>query len=145
MFAKIFHQIFDSTIAENYKHRHVFMDLLVLADITGCVDKTPEAIARHTNVPLEEVQEALVALSSPDPQSKNKEHQGRRLVPIEEGRSWGWRIVSYDHYRQIRDDEQRRQYHRDYYEKKTKPKRKPKNPLGNGDYNPRATMSPQAP
>lgn len=139
MFAKIFHQIFDSTIAENYKHRHVFMDLLVLADVTGSVDMTPAAIARHTNVPLQEVQEALEALSSPDPDSKNKDHQGRRLVPLEEGRSWGWRIVSYDHYRKIRDEEQRREYHRDYYEKKTKPKRN--DPKKNGTNNGKRLMT----
>jgi len=123
MFAKIFAQIFDSTIAENYKYRHIFMDLLVMADVDGCVNKTAESIARHTNVPIEEIKAAIEFLSSPDPESQNKEHDGRRLIPIEEGRSWGWRIVSYAHYRNLRSEEERRQYHRDYYEKKTKPKR----------------------
>lgn len=144
MFAKIFSQIFDSTIAQNYRHRHVFMDLLVLADVDGCVNKTVEAIARNTNAPLQEVQEAIDALCSPDPHSQNKEHEGRRLVPIEEGRSWGWRIVSYQHYRAIRDEEQRRQYHRDYYEKTTKPKRKKRAPgLGGEKHDGRRTLSPQ--
>jgi hypothetical protein len=100
------------------------MDLLVLADIDGCVNMTASAIARTTNVPLEQVTDAIEALSMPDVDSQNKSHDGRRLVPIEEGRSWGWRIVSYQEYRKIRDEEQRREYHRDYYEKKIKPKRK---------------------
>lgn len=124
MFAKVFQQIFDSTIAENYRHRHVFMDLLVMADVDGVVNKTVEAIARTANAPIEEVRDAIEALCLPDPDSQNKEFEGRRLVPIEDGRAWGWRIVSYAHYRAIRDQEQRRQYHRDYYTAKTKKKPK---------------------
>lgn len=111
----MFAQIFDSTIAENYRHRHVFMDLLVMADVDGVVNKTVEAIARTANAPIDEVREAIEALCLPDPQSQNKDHDGRRLISIEDGRAWGWRIVSYHHYRAIRDEEQRRQYHRDYY------------------------------
>lgn len=147
MFAKIFSQIFDSTIAENYKHRHVFMDLLVLADVDGCVNMTLEAIARRTNAPLEEVKEAVEALCAPDPHSQNRDAEGRRLVPIEEGRDWGWRIISYQHYRKIRDEEQRREYHRDYYEKRKKAK--PNNgKLKRRDvdgFNPRSTMMPLPP
>lgn len=141
MFAKVFAQIFDSTIAENYQHRHVFMDLLVLADVDGVVNMTVEAIARRTNAPLDLVSEAIEALTLPDPHSQNREHDGRRLIPIEEGRGWGWRIVSYHHYRAIRDEEQRRQYHRDYYleKKKKKDTRKKRN---GETTNPRACLHP---
>lgn len=149
MFAKIFAQILDSTIAENWKHRHVFMDLLVLADVDGVVNMTLDAISRRTNLPLKMVAESVEALSQPDPSSQNKEHDGRRLIPIEAGRDWGWRIVSYQYYRQIRDEEQRRQYHRDYYEKKTKPKRtkpgKKWDGLGGENGDGRRTLSPSAP
>jgi hypothetical protein len=149
MFAKIFYQIFDSTIAENWQHRHVFMDLLVLADVDGCVNKTASAIARQTNVPLEIVQAGIDALSAPDPDSQNKEHEGRRLIPIEEGRAWGWRIVSYQHYREMRDAEARRLYHRDY-RRKERAAKKAKNGSGlkrkkRGAFNPRACAFPDAP
>lgn len=100
------------------------MDLLVMADIDGCVNKTVDAVARRANAPVDEIREAIEALCQPDPDSQNREHEGRRLVPIEDGRAWGWRIVSYAHYRAIRDEEARRQYHRDYYESKTKPKKR---------------------
>lgn len=114
MFAKIFKQIFDSSIAENYRHRHVFMDLLVLADAEGVLDMTVEAIARRTNVPLEQVREAISALSSPDPQSRTGTDDGRRLLALDPGRAWGWRIVNYQEYRRIRDEEARREYFRTY-------------------------------
>lgn len=124
MYAKVFTQIFDSSIAENYRHRHVFEDLLKLADKTGCVDMTVEAVARRSNVPLDEVREAIVALMSPDDKSRSKEHEGKRLIPIDSRRDWGWIIVNYAHYRAIQDEESRRASWRDA---KAKQRSKPKN------------------
>lgn len=113
MFAKVFRQIFDSSIAENYSVRRMFMDLLVLADRDGTVDMTMEAIGRVTNVPIEEVRESISALEREDPLSRSPIENGRRLVRIDEHRSWGWKIVNYEAYREIRDEEARREYFRD--------------------------------
>lgn len=114
MFAKVFSQIFDSSIAENWQTRHVFMDLLVLSDSDGCVDMTAEAIARRTNVPVEIVRKSLEELCAPDSNSRTSGNEGRRLVPIDSNRAWGWHIVNYSHYRVVRDEEARREYHRNY-------------------------------
>lgn len=113
MFAKVFSQIFDSSISANHVIRHVFMDLLVLADAEGVVDMTQDAIARRTNVPLELVEMAVKELASPDRRSRSTDDDGRRIVPLDDHRDWGWRIVNYKHYRQIRDEEARREYFRD--------------------------------
>lgn len=114
MFAKVFSQIFDSTIAEDYKIRHIFMDLLVMADSDGVVDKTPQAISRIANVPLEHVLAGLEVLSQPDTLSRTKENDGRRIVLVDESRDWGWRIVNFQKYREIRDEEARRIANRSY-------------------------------
>lgn len=119
----MFSQIFDSSIADNHQHRHVFMDLLVLADSDGVVDMTAEAIARRTNVPLEVVQEAIVALSAPDPRSNSQNEDGRRLLPIDDRKPWGWQIVNYHHYRKIKNEEERRTYMREYRRKERESKR----------------------
>jgi hypothetical protein len=113
MFAKVFGQIFDSSVAEDYLVRLVFEDFLVLADKLGVVDMTPQAVSRRTNVPLEIVQRGILVLSSPDPESRSQGEEGRRLVPIDSHRSWGWQIVNYEHYRNLRDEEARRAYFRD--------------------------------
>ena len=110
MFAKVFGQIFDSSIAEDYNCRRMFMDLLVLADSTGAVDMTLEAISRRTNVPIEEVEKYINELCQPDSKSRSKLHEGKRLVPLDDRRDWGWMIVNYQHYRQIKDEEARRLY-----------------------------------
>ena len=113
VFAKIFAQIFDSSIASDYVVRHVFMDLLVLADREGVVDMTLDAISRRTNVPEEMVAHAIAELMREDRKSRSHEEDGRRIVPIDSHRDWGWQIVNYEHYRNIRDEEARRTYFRD--------------------------------
>ena len=113
MFAKVFGQIFDSSIAEDYNCRRMFMDLLVLADQTGAVDMTYEAISRRTNVPVEEVVKYVKELCQPDQKSRSKLEEGKRLIPLDSNRDWGWKIVNYVHYRKIRDEAARREYFRD--------------------------------
>ncbi|MBE3118681.1 MAG: hypothetical protein IMZ50_08000 [Candidatus Atribacteria bacterium] len=118
MYAKIFNQVFDSSIAEDYTVRHIFMDLLVLADPRGVVDMTLEAIARRTNVPLEVVTVAMSKLCKPDPHSRSKRAQGRRLVPIADNRSWGWQIVNFEDYHHLKNEGARRDYMRSYMKRR---------------------------
>lgn len=120
MFAKVFEQIFDSSIAQDYTVRHMFIDLLILADPTGAVDMTHEAIARRTNVPLEKVRHCIEELCQPDVKSRSTLEDGKRIVPLDSHRDWGWKIVNYQHYRKIRDQEARRSYFRDYQRKRRK-------------------------
>jgi hypothetical protein len=109
MYAKIFSQIFDSSIANNWKTRHVFEDMLKLADVNGVVDMTREAIAARTRLPLEMVCEAIVELESPDPQSRTAEAGGRRIERLDDHRDWGWEIINYLHFRNMASEEQRRE------------------------------------
>jgi hypothetical protein len=113
VFAKIFAQIFDSSISKDYMVRHVFMDLLVLADRDGVVDMTVDAISRRTNVPEDIVANAIKHLMQPDRSSRSHAEDGARIVLLDSHRDWGWQIVNYDHYRHIRDEESRRAYFRD--------------------------------
>lgn len=113
MYAKIYESIFDSSIADDYEVRHVFEDLLKLADQDGVVNRTQEAIARRTNVPIEIVKRAIGELEKPDARSQSKECGGRRLVRLDPGRDWGWRIVNHGYYRALRTAEEKRQADRE--------------------------------
>ena len=113
VFAKIFSQIFDSSISADYMVRHIFMDLLVLADRDGVVDMTTDAISRRTNIPEHIVIDAIRELCKPDIKSRSHEEDGCRLVAVDSHRDWGWQIVNYEHYRNIKDEEARRTYFRD--------------------------------
>lgn len=124
MFVKVFDQILDSSIAENYELRHFFEDMLKLADKGGAVDMTPEAISRRINLPLEKVVLFLGMLQETDAKSRSRGHDGRRLIPLDSHRDWGWLIVNYEHYRNIRNQEERRAYNRDAQRKFRENKKK---------------------
>ncbi len=79
MFAKIFAQIYDSSIVEQPEVRFTFMDMLVLADMNGVVDITHEAIARRTNRTIEIIRETIKELESPDPRSRTGDENGARI------------------------------------------------------------------
>jgi hypothetical protein len=100
MFAKIFTQIFDSSIADDWQVRVVFQDMLVLADKNGIIDMTPEAIARRTNIPLDIIQAAIPKLEREDNASRTPDHGGRRIMRLDAHRDWGWRIVNFVKYRE---------------------------------------------
>lgn len=109
MYAKVFAQIFDSSIADDFRLRHFFMDMLVLADVNGVVDMTPTAIAARTRIPLKDVSVMLATLEQPDPESRTPDHDGRRIAKLDEHRTWGWCILNYDKFRSLASEEQRRE------------------------------------
>ena len=109
MFAKIFSQIYDSSIVEKPETRFTFMDFLVLADRNGVVDMTHEAIARRTNRPIELIRETIAELESPDLRSRTPEFSGARIKRLDDHRDWGWFIVNYQLFREIASEEQRRE------------------------------------
>lgn len=114
MYGRIFESIFDSSIMEEGVHvRYLWHCILVLSNKEGVVDLTRQALARRVNLPLTQVNEALECLLSPDPSSRSPLEEGRRLVPIRET-DWGWRIVNFEGYRDVRNPEDRRTYMRQY-------------------------------
>jgi len=120
MYAKIFTQIYDGTLCTRgpWQALVTFQQLLVLADQDGNVDMTAEAIARRTTIPFEVIRTGIEALMLPDPESRTPTEKGRRIVPLSEGRSWGWHVVNYAHYRRLKREEDRRDYHREYWRNK---------------------------
>ena len=117
MYAKLFAQIYDGTLCTKgpWQALVTFQQMLVLADLDGNVDMTAGAIARRTTVPLEIIELGIACLLLPDPESRTPAEDGRRIVPLAENRTWGWRIVNYAHYRDMKKEEDRRAYHREYW------------------------------
>src|SRR5438105_14684328 len=108
MFAKVFKQIYDSSIVERPDLRFTFMDMLVLSDRNGVVDMTHEAIARRTNRPIKVIRRTITELEGIDPKSRTHEFDGARIKRLDDHRDWGWLIVNYDRFRAIANEEQRR-------------------------------------
>lgn len=99
MFGKIFESIYDGSLHGDWKSLVVFQQLIVLSDCDGVVDVTPRALAARTGIPLEIIEHGLQALEEPDAESRSAELEGRRIVRLDDHRSWGWRIVNHAQYR----------------------------------------------
>lgn len=69
--------------------------LLAGCDKLGETDMQPSTAAGLLRISDERADKAFEILSAPDPKSRNKAHDGRRIIPLGEGR---WRVVSHQKY-----------------------------------------------
>lgn len=121
-FTKLFSDIVMSTIwREDDKTRIVWITMLATADAQGRVNASVPGLADAARVGVDECRSALAKLSAPDPDSRTKDHEGRRIVEID----GGWLVLNYLKYRERRDPDKHREQVRDatrrYREKQQKP------------------------
>lgn len=93
--------------------RCVWMTLMLMADRHGFVHSSVPGLAAQAVVTLEEAQEALEMFRSPDPYSRSKENEGRKLLDVD----GGWFLLNYATHREVTREElnkasKRRWYHR---------------------------------
>jgi hypothetical protein len=109
--------------------RLLFIWFIGVADVDGNVlPHTVTNLARLANLPLDKTKAALETLESPDPGSRTKAHEGRRLLKQEDG---GWLVVNAAIYREMRTSKQvadaaRQAEHRAKHPPKRKKPGKPK-------------------
>lgn len=112
MYGKLFSSLFQGTLRGCADEILVFTNLIAHADSVGNVDKHYRAIAEETGISIDRVKAAIANLEAPDPESRSPEEEGKRLIPLDEHRAWGWNIVNYAKYRSIRNEEDRREQNR---------------------------------
>jgi hypothetical protein len=120
MYSKLFRQMYEGTLVSRgpWQALVTFQQLLILSDPVGVVDMDRESISRLTTIPLEVIKIGIEALEVADPESRTPDSEGRRIVRLNDHRTWGWKIVNFLHYRNIRDAEERRVYQRNWVNKK---------------------------
>lgn len=114
MYGKVFAQIFDGTLHGHLEATAVFMAMIAIADQDGVVNLTFTALTSRTGWPAEFVRKGIEHLEQADPESRTPDEDGRRIVRLRDNTSWGWRITNYAKYREIRDENSRRKYMREY-------------------------------
>lgn len=112
MYAKLFASLYQGTLRGCSDEILVFTNLLAHCGSDGVVDKHFRAISEETGLSIERVEAAIIVLESPDPESRSPAEEGRRIIKIDDHRSWGWRIVNHAKYRSIRSEEDRREQNR---------------------------------
>jgi hypothetical protein len=122
MYGKIFDSIYDGSLYGQWEAIVTLQQMIVLCDAEGFVDMTPQALAARTSIPLEIIAKGIELLLEPDRYSRTEGADGKRIEPIDPRRPWGWRIVNYGKYREMRTQEDRREYRREYMKDYRAPK-----------------------
>lgn len=109
-FTKLFSSITESTVwCEPSNTRIVWITMLAMADRMGRVWASVPGLANRARVPIEDARRAIDTFLSPDPDSRSPEQEGRRIEVID----GGWRLLNYQKYRDMRDDDERRKQNRE--------------------------------
>lgn len=112
MYTKLFPGVWNGSLRGKADPQLVFLYLLGNADQDGFAEMIQQKIADDTGLPLERVEAAISLLEAEDPLSRTPDEGGRRITPID-GRGWGWHITNYLKYRNMRDEDRRREQNRD--------------------------------
>lgn len=109
-YTKLFGSIVASTIwREEKETKIVWITMLAMADRWGDVQASIPGLADLARVSVAEARKAIVVLSSPDPDSRTEDNEGRRIEAID----GGWRLINYEKYRAKMSAEDRREYLRE--------------------------------
>ena len=100
-YAPLFDSLSTGSLYGRWPDIGVFPVLLSLADKNGVIDMALRPISDKLGLPLEELAACMRRLCEPDPFSRSRTEDGRRLVLLDpEHRDWGWRVVNHSVYRE---------------------------------------------
>lgn len=104
-YTKLFGSILASTVWElPATTKVVWITLLAMSDQDGEVQASVPGLAKFAGVSREECEAALASFLSPDPDSRSKECEGRRLEAID----GGWLLINHAKYREHMSIDDRR-------------------------------------
>jgi hypothetical protein len=105
-FTKLSKSILLSTVwLESLETKVVWITMLALADADGYVGASVPGLARAAGVSDGAAEVALAKFLAPDPHSRTKDHEGRRIAVAERG----WLLLNYRKVRDTRDQDVRRE------------------------------------
>lgn len=94
----LFRSILDSTIwQESIDTKILWITMLAMADRDGAVHASIPGLAARAKIGIEECEASIQRLMSPDPYSRTKDNDGRRIAEID----GGWRLLNHSKYRDL--------------------------------------------
>lgn len=109
-YVKLFEEILDSSIwQEDHPTVRVWITILAMKGKDDIVKAALPGLAHRAMVSLEECQKAVNKFISPDPYSRSKAFEGRRLKEVD----GGWLVLNGQKYREKLNLEERRAYWRE--------------------------------
>lgn len=112
-YIKLWEDIITSSIwDEDDKTRIMWVTLMALTDPAGFVAGSVPGLARLAKMSREDAEKAIQRLEAPDPDSRSREFDGRRIEHLPD--QGGWVILNYEKFRKRQSLEERREYMRNY-------------------------------
>lgn len=100
-YTPLFDSVLDGTLFGKWPHTGIWTCLLSQVDQHGEIDMNPALLAAKIGVPVDMLLACIADFMKPDPGSRTKDHDGRRLELIDpDSRDWGWRVINHAKYRE---------------------------------------------
>lgn len=113
---------FSSLWQEPMYVRVLWITIMSQTGLDGIARISISGLPRMANLTQEECDDGLKRLMSPDPFSKSKDHEGRRLLMVD----GGLKLVNYFKYRDAKSQDHKNEYMREYMRKYRKSKKEAK-------------------
>ncbi len=105
-YAKLFSSIIHSTIwREDPSTKLLWITLLAMSDRDGAIQASIPGLADAARITLDECLEGLEKLKAPDPYSRTKDFEGRRIIEVD----GGFVLLNYGKYRDTKSDDEVRE------------------------------------
>jgi hypothetical protein len=112
MYGKLFASCFTGSMSGSGPQMFaVWAYILANADSEGCLELNPKIMAVAIGMTTDEVKAVIERLQQPDPDSRSKDQEGKRLIKSGE---FFYQIVNYDKYRQMQTARHRNDYMKKY-------------------------------
>ena len=109
MYGKLFSQTFTGSLMGAGPEVFAVWSYVISNAVEGQVELNPKLLAAIIGMDQSAVIKSIEKLCEPDPDSRNPDEDGRRMV--KEGQ-FAYRVVSHGIYRRMTDQDQRREYNR---------------------------------
>lgn len=110
-YAKLFSTLTSSSIwAEPHHVRICWITMLAMANRYGAVEASVLGLAHMARITVAECEASLQCFLSPDPYSRTKDHDGRRIEEI----PGGWRLLNYEQHRSREAEDAKRERQRNW-------------------------------
>lgn len=101
-YTKLFNSITDSSVwSEPSDIRVLWITMLAMADRNGLIHASVPGLAHRARISLETTQAGLKKFMEPDPFSRSKDFEGRRIEEVD----GGWKLLNHEKYRDLRNEE----------------------------------------
>lgn len=99
-YTPLYDTMLTGTLYGRWPHTGIWACLLSRASREGVIDEVPASLAAAIGVSEELLRSCIGDFMQPDPGSRTKAHDGRRLELIDSNRDWGWKVLNHSKYRE---------------------------------------------